>query len=287
MGLRIVFHHSDKDRERHLAGMFQAGARRHGHRVDLIPLQGGYPASGYDLAVMVGVKSEHLWRQSRAAGQRTLMLDKGYCRARGPHRTWEYWRMSLDAQQPTTTTLMHRPMLTDRLKTLGMEPKPWRVLGSTIIVAGSSAKFHAFHGLPDPTEWATRLIRKLRKLAGGREIIYRPKPSWQDAVPIPGSTYSPERDALGHLLTNAHCLVTYGSNACFDAIMAGVPAIILGDGVGAPISSTELTPTSVAAPIRSGDRTQWAANLAYHQWTEEEMQLGRCWPTIGEWIDAI
>lgn len=280
--MRIVFHHSSKDREGDLANAFADGARRHGHHVDLLPLRDGRPAFGYDLACMVGVKSRDLWNQSRAAGQRTLMFDKGYARHRGPKRTWEYWRVSLDAQQPTMTTLMKFAMPTDRCETITPEIHDWNRGGSGIILAGSSAKYHSFHRLPDPTTWARAVVEELRRHTG-RRIIYRPKPSWRDAVPIKGTIFSPPHEQLGAMLREAFALVTHGSNACVDAAVAGVPSIILGPGVAWPISSHKLK--AIETPLRQ-PRHQWLANLAYHQFTEAEMASGFAWSTIGGWIDA-
>lgn len=279
--MRVVFFHSDKDRERDLAHAFGAGVIAQGEEFEARPLGGAQDFARVDLACMVGVKSAELWRAARSAGARTLMLDKGYSRHRGPARTWEYWRISLDAHQPTGTTLL-RPMPRDRL---AMHPLKWRKAraGNPIIIAGSSAKYHAFMGLPDPTAYAEGLIGTL-KARTRRPIIYRPKPSWRDAEPIEGVQYSPAHEALGALLAEAHALVTHGSNACLDAMLAGVPSVVLGDGVMASISSRSLDEIERPRMASKPDRVQLLANLAYHQWTEAEMAEGRAWGVIRSWL---
>lgn len=284
--MKVAFHHSDKPREQALAQAFGAGVRAHGHDFELRRLGPDQRIGDCDLACMVGVKSAELWRRTKRSGTRTLYLDKGYSRHRGPSRTWEFWRVSLDRHHPTLTTL-DIPMPSDRLEAMGLEIKPWRRLGcGPIIIAGSSAKYHDFYGLPDPTRWAAKIIRQISK-ATSRHITYRPKPSWRDAVPIEGAEFSPSSENLGPMLENAHAIVTHGSNACFDAMVAGVPSIILGEGVALAISDTDFSRIDrPGIPKRDERRIQLLANLAWHQYTEAEMAEGVAWNTIQGWLNA-
>lgn len=279
----IAFHYSSKQREIDLASAFGGGARLMGHDVEYRPLGQG-PIGECDLAVMVGVKSRDLWLASRAAGVRTLMIDKGYRRHRGDGRVWEYWRLSLDAHHPTGTTL-DRPMPHDRAAALDLPLRPFRVRSGPILIAGSSAKYHAFYDLAEPNSYYSKLIRKLGK-ATHREIVYRPKPSYRDARPIAGSRYSPGKEQLSNLFADSYCLITHGSNACFDALVYGVPSIILGDGVTKSLSATEIHPLDQLSYPTEDARMQLLANLAYHQWTESEMASGAMFVTLGEWLNA-
>lgn len=281
--MHVVFCHSDKDREVALAHSFLKGARRHGHTTQMIPLGDEALQAEGDLVCMVGVKSKRLWEAVRARGHHTLMFDKGYSRHRGANRTWEYWRLSLDAHQPTMTTLMRVDRPSDRFEAMGWELAPWREDNDgPIVFAGSSGKYHEFYDMPEPTEWARGVIRQIRKLTS-RPIIYRPKPSWKEAVPIKGSIFSNPNETLGAQLASAWALVTHGSNACVEAAVAGIPSIVLGNAVARPISTTVLK--FIEEPEMEY-REQWLANLAYQQWTEAEMASGEAWLTVGEWINA-
>lgn len=82
----------------------------------------------------------------------------------------------------------------------------------------------------------------------------------------------------------AHILVTHGSNACLDAMMAGIPSIILGPGVMGPISSRDLADLEHPRMAGKAERSQLLANLAYHQWTEAEMASGLAWGVIRGWL---
>lgn len=279
-----VFYHSEKEREIRLAEALAAGMPSSAGRVELRPRGACPDMSGIDLAAFVGIKSAKLMRAARDQGVRTMTFDKGYSRHRGPNRTWEYWRASLDAHQPTETTLMRKSYPRDRYCEMGWSMRPWRRKGRKIIIAGSSAKYHEAMGLDNPNTYARGLIKQIRQRSR-RPIVYRPKPSWKGAKPLKKAEFSDHREHIGSVLREAHCLITYGSNACFDAIAAGVPAIVLGDAVARPICSTSIDDIEQPMMVRDGDRIQWAANLAYHQWTEAEMAAGDSWPTMEGWLD--
>jgi hypothetical protein len=283
--LKIAFWHSSKPRERILADAFADGVRESGDTCEKISLGAPlemYPMPPYcDVAVMVGVKSRELYRAHTRAGIHVLYLDKGYTRhaAPGDVKLWEYWRVSLDAHHPTEWIADQRSP-DDRLDRLDLVMQPWRKHGDEkhIVLAGSSAKYHEFYGLKEPSGWARKVIAALRELTD-RPIVYRPKPSWSDAVPIAGATFSQGQKSIDEELIGAHLLVTHGSNAVFEAVLLGVPCIVLGEAVAKPLSDTELTKASVADPRLATykERHQWLANLAYWQWTMPEIAAGKMW----------
>jgi hypothetical protein len=280
--MRVVFFSSDKPREQALGAAFLRGARLGGHKPILRELCAEPDVSDVDAVAMVGVKSKRLYDLTCAAGAVPIMLDKGYVRTRrSGSRVWEYWRISVGGHHPTQTSLMSRKMPTDRWDALGLDVAAWRVRGNQVVIAGSSAKYHAFYGLPEPNEYYYDLVLDLQARTD-RPIIYRPKPSFKDAQPIEGTEFSTGDETINDVLWGAHALVTHGSNACFEAALLGVPSIVLGDGVAAPLSSHSVD--DVENPIR-GKREQWLANLAYHQFTETEFADGTAWAHIGRWVE--
>lgn len=278
--MKITFWHSDKPRERILADAFAAGVKAHGDECELRRLLPEPQLADCDVAVMVGVKSRELFRLHWSAGAHTLMIDKGYLRhaADGPVKVWEYWRTAIDAHHPTAKLMdVTRPF--DRLEQLQLPMKPWRKQGRHIVIAGSSAKYHEFYGTKEPTAYTQKLVRQLRTLTS-RDIVYRPKPSWKEAVPIDGTSFSAPPESIEQVLHGAHCMVTHGSNACFEAVVLGIPCVILGDGVAKPISSTELEKIEDPAIAPTSQRYQWMANLAYCQWTMSEFASGEAWAIL-------
>jgi hypothetical protein len=280
--MKVCFWMSDKPRERLLADAFLDGVRSLGDEGFARALLPAVEIADCDVAVMVGVKSRELFRAHWNAGIHIVYLDKGYTRhaAASPVKLWEYWRVAIDAHQPTASLKIARPH--DRVDALGLEVKPWRPLTPKghILIAGSSAKYHEFYGLHDPTRWSKKLIRGLRENGVTRHIIYRPKPSWRDAVPISGSRFSALPETIEEVLEGAHVLITHGSNACFEAILAGVPVLNLGEAAAGPIAEGYLR--NIEDPFVPTDvqRADWLARLAYSQFTMREFATGEAWRVI-------
>lgn len=275
--MRITFFHSDKTREVLLAEAFAAGARSHGDQVVLRPLTPEHEvATECDVACMVGVKSKELFWKHWREGIHTIYMDKGYTRhtISGPIKLWEYWRVAVDAHHPTK--ILNRPRPSDRMEKLGIEINPWRNSGENIVFAGSSEKYHNFYGLKDPTRFAGKVVAKIKTISN-RTIVYRPKPSWKDAVPVSGARYSTAADSIEDVLSNAHVLVTHGSNACFEAILMGVPCIIIGEAVAKPISSSRLSDVDKPFMATEEQRIAWVSSLMYCQWTMQEFATGEAW----------
>lgn len=281
--MRVVFLQANKPREQGIADAFVAGLRRHGVRADKLIVQGDTDLPiETDAVCMFGVKSRKLWDWYRRTGVQILYFDKGYIR-RGPDSN--AMRVSVNAHHPTRW-LMAADHSADRFDRLGLEVKPWRKSGSRVIFVGSSAKYHDFHGLLEPTEYAQRIIRRIRKQTN-RDVVYRPKPSWGDAVPIEGTAFAQDRRiTIESLLEGAHALVTHGSGACFEAMLAGVPSVVLGDAVARPISSTELEDVVDPLIASDQDRLKLLSNLAYWQWTLPEMESGAAWDFLRQHLGS-
>lgn len=287
--MRVVFWYSEHlERERRLAGVLGDGVRGCGDLFDA-RVKVGPPKEedkeGVDCAIFVGVKNRKLFKFYRAAGVPVLYMDKPYFRetpGRPPPWHWRgaqywMWRVSLNSHQPV-----------DFLEKEGLSEERWNEFrvpwvkdwqkegeGNHVIWAGSSTKYHEFHGLLHPTKYAEWVVEEVRKRTD-RPIIYRPKPSWHEATPIFGTRFE-NKGLLQPLLKEAHCLITHGSSACVDAVLAGVPTIILGEAVTKKISSTDLG--DVVSPRRTRYKRvlRLMHSLAWCQWSLDEIQQGEFW----------
>lgn len=281
--MKVVFICSNKDREALLAENFLLGVTKLGDEVEIVdksPMKIGVPDG--DVFCMVGVKSHKIFPLVREAGKQVLFFDKGYFRHRGETRTWEYWRIAVNAHHPTEyiAKAKHGPARWNRISRRRVDKHiRWRGYGLQIVYAGSSAKYHAFCGLPDPTEYARDVIAQI-KAVSERPIVYRPKPTWMEAVPVQGSHYSPREESIADALKNAWCVVTNGSNACFDAVLQGVPCIVLGEGIAKPISSHSIADVENPYLATESQCSQWLANIAWTMFTEVEMASGLAWMAL-------
>ena len=286
--MRVLFIASTKNREKDLAQAFCNGVIAGGDYAEWSCKRVGdiERFAQFDAVGMVGVKSRKFWNAVIAAGAVPIMFDKGYVRERrSDKRVWKFWRVSIGAHQPVELMAdQHSP--SDRWNSLGLDVMDWTGGGSTILLAGSSAKFHEFNGLPDPTWWARRAVKDIRRITR-RKIVYRPKPSWREARPIDNAELSGPKDSLLERLREARCIITYGSNISFDGVLQGVPSIVLGGGIGRPISSTSIADVRRPLKVKDKVRRQWLHNIAYWQWTEDEMATGEAWeflrPFVQKW----
>lgn len=276
------FIQKEKQIEVNLSRAFIRGLKRHGDSGRIISTKDKTTIADADVAAIVGIKSAKLFHANRGAGKHTVLFDKGYVRhdeagALGAGSVWHQTRAAVDAHHPTKK--MNRGYPHDRANRSGLKISPWRTNGEYILLAGSSAKYHRFYEEDDPTEYARKVASEIRKHTD-RPIYYRPKKSWKPAVEITGTVWARTTDPIKHQLESAWALVTHGSNACFEAMLYGVPSIILGDGVAKPISSTSLE--DIENPTMAGmdERKQWLADLMYQQWTLAEYASGEAWDTI-------
>lgn len=236
------------------------------------------PSADTSVACFFGVKGRSLsiLRDHQNMKIPTLYFDKGYTREKGESGHTLYSRVSVNSTEPTAY-MMRQPREGKRAKKLGIKLLD-RVRGENghILICGSSAKYHEFHKLEDPNTYAEGLVRKIRKHSQ-RQIIYRPKPSWKDARPIPGASFSHGTCSIVDALRGCHAVVTHGSASAMDAILAGVPALCLGKGIATPVSEGDIEKIEEPFWPNSSDLLTWLCALAYCQWTADELRSGEAW----------
>lgn len=195
----------------------------------------------------------------RLAGLHYIHADLGYWdRKRGRGDFDSNHKIVVDGRHATSYfRRIKRPH--DRLAG-APQIQPWKNGGRHIVLAGLSAKGAVGSGLR-PMSWENETIEKLRKLTD-RPIFYRPKPSWKEARPIRGTTFSPGTDSIEVALQGAHALVTLHSNAALDALAAGVPICAV-EGLSSTMSGSLET---IETPWRPDDRQQFFADVGYQHW---------------------
>ena len=293
--MKAAFFRSDKTRERVVADAFSTGVNACGDTGvvisdnDIKSMGGLVPAStDIDVAAIMGISraAKRYFQEFLSAGKHTVYIDKGLTRHgddKYGNRLPKYYRVSVDSFQ-ATAYFMKKDRPPDRWETFGYEMKPWQKVGKDghIVVAGGSEKYSFWHEHEGgATGWAWRVIEEIRKYTR-RPIVYRPKPSWADAVPIKGTKFSRPPTVLTQELQNCHALVTFGSNSAVTSICQGVPVFVLGDGIARPMGLSDLSKIESPLYPSDQDRMRWARCLAYAQWSLEEMESGECWKVLRE-----
>lgn len=269
---------SGKDREEGLALSLREGLAPFDDRVEVSPI-GDFagPDLEADVGAVFGLKgrSREVMDAYRAAGRHTIIFDKALIRVQ--HAAHKHLRVCIDGDSPLLY-LMRKPRPPSRWEALKLPLAKRRksTRGDDIILALSSQKYCTFHGLGDATEYARGIVRECRRLTS-RPIVYRPKPSWHEFKPVKGTRLSRPPEYLPSLLERGHVLVTHGSSAAIDAIIGGVPAITLGECAASPVAGKSLDAVDAPPFPDEEARLEWLINLAWCQWSVDELKSGAAW----------
>lgn len=132
---------------------------------------------------------------------------------------------------------------------------PWRDGGDHIVVCPQSDEFMmCVEGFSE--KWEQWIARRLRMYTT-RPLRVRKKG---------------EKRPLADDLKNAWALVTHTSAAANEAIIAGIPAFTTGLCAATSMSNHDLA--AIERPKCPDGREQWAAAVAAHQWTLDELRQG-------------
>lgn len=251
-----------------------AGIRRMGDSVTIMKESEYTGVVTHDVAVFYGLEGNlpRIFLDYRAQTGRAVFVDLGYFGRREGGRWSGYHKVAVNARHPTAyfRTPAHN---FSRIARFDINGQDLRANGYHILLAGMGDKGAQADGY-EPEEWERAAIALLRKHTN-RPIHYRPKPSWKKARPIEGTVLSHRDRPIEEELRNCWAVVTHHSNVAVDAIVAGVP-VFCWAGVGTEFASRKLA--DIERPAWPDiDRQQWLADIAFTQWSIQEMREGHPW----------
>ena len=245
---------------------------------------------------MYGIQPEVFdrWLKLRQEGRDFYYIDNGYFSP--GHADDRYVRITKNALQCSgygTSDLK-------RLAAHEIDIKDWREptelagafrgsrqgypRGGKILITCQSGWWYIQHGTTLQA-WLDRVVAEIREHTD-REIKVRLKPNAQYQSPpntmFKGDLTAPDDDIpFEEDLKEAFCVVTHASNTAVEAILAGVPAFVLGQCAAQPFAGNDLK--LIEAPFfGSGDRWNWAGVLADNQWTPKEIREGKAWADLSK-----
>jgi len=228
-----------------------------------------------DVAVVFGVyKSKvatsyprgEVIRRQREAGKDVVVIDSGYLKRGGGADS--YYMVGLNGLNGRAD-FRNKNMPYDRFKALGIEVKP-RQEGKHILLCGQ-VPWDASVDHIDMAAWLDNAVAEINRVTD-RPIVFRPHPKYPNAI-VGGCAHSME--SLEDDLKNCHAVVTFSSNTAVEAAIQGIPVFAFDEGsMALPVANTKWA--KLKDPCLP-DRTQWLNNLAYCQWTPEEMSKGLPW----------
>lgn len=247
------------------------GVRKSGDAVQICSSD-GFRAPCSDVAVFYGFDGslQRVFRAYREAGRPAVYVDLGYWGRVEGGKFAGYHKVSVNGRHPTAY-FQSRRHDDRRFSKFRLTIEGWRA-GRSILLAGTSEKGALVDGFK-AEEWERQAIALLRQHTD-RPIIYRPKPSWTGARPIEGAVFAHSMEDVALALNDCHAVVTHHSNVAVDGLIRGIPAFCI-DGVATPLALSDLS--LVESPKREGDRHRWACDIAYCQFTVEEMRAGVVW----------
>ena len=215
----------------------------------------------------VGVMYGWRYRSLLKKHNRFAYVDLGY---------WNrhlYWRVAANDWSPVKS--MSRGMPSDRFDSLGVRILPEHG-GDSVLVLGMSAKACADHGL-SYMSWERKVCAQL--LRQGATVMFRAKPKDRMARPIEGTSMV-QFESLQSLFARSSMVVAHHSNGCVEAVAAGCAVHCV---YGA--ASLRNVPLSEwKDPPKIAGREQFLYDVAYTQWTTEEMRSGEAWRHMREGV---
>jgi len=191
----------------------------------------------------------------------------------------EYHRVGLNHFMRGLGDFKNENSPSDRFEKLGLEIKPWRKKGNHILIVGQNMFDASLFGI-DFEWWVKNTIQHLRRHTD-RPIVFRDHPENKDQMKNLIDTYKwcnvsySNEGTINDDLKNAHCTVAYTSGSSIDSILAGVPVIPCNEcNFVWSISSHQLS--EIENP-KLGEREQLLYDLAYAQWSVEEIKQGKPW----------
>ncbi len=274
--LSVIIYKGDSRRAHAICESMVSGITRAGDRVlKVIPADKYTGIVGADVAVFYGLKDNlmKVYRDYTKARKKTILVDLGYWGRTDGGRLKGYHRIVANSLHPNYYFQMFKHS-SDRFNKFKIEIKPRDKTGKHVLLAGMSEKAAWVYGLK-PLQYERYLINEIRKYTDA-PIIYRPKPSWKDAKPIPGTIYSPPTDSIEKALLESYLVVSHHSNVAIDAILHGKSCIVSGHGVGMSVSSPFSNIKDPYFPYEE-KRHQWLYDIAYTQWSVKEIVDGKPW----------
>jgi hypothetical protein len=225
----------------------------------------------YKSKVPISFPRGEIFRQQRSKNKDVIVLETGYInRGDGLNHHYAAGFNGLNGR----ADFRNQGMPDDRVMILrrqyGLRCLDWRKDGNHILLCGQ-VPWDASVDHVDYPSWLHFTAGQI-KHRSDRPVIFRPHP--QAKMSLAGCEQSRKATLLEDL-ENCWAVVTFNSNSSVESIIEGVPAFTFDAGAMAKGVANHWL-DQIESP-QMPDRHQWLADLAYAQWTLEEMKEGKAW----------
>ena len=241
---------------------FAEGLRR--HRINA-SIESGYDSVDCDLVVFWGhgKKQQTIGQIQREKELHYLVMERWFFGGDFEHISLGYDGLNgqadfCNANSPPDRWEPHKHLM-----------KPWNPGGEYVLLIGQVPGDNSCSHV-NIQQWYVESVMKARAIQD-LPVVFRHHPKYQNPV-IPCGIEVMD-GSLEDCLKGAACVITFSSTVGVDALLAGKPVVAA-------------DPISMAWPLAGHnveeippvlDRQQWAYDLAYTQWTEQEIRTGAAW----------
>lgn len=244
------------------AQLLAAGCRAHGIAASVEPRQ-FHPKTH-----LVACWGWRIGKRLREAGHEVLVMERGYLGDRfswtslawnGLNNRAEFDRIPQDGGE------RFRKHFGDLLQ-------PWDPTGSYTLIVGQVRGDMSLQGR-NLTPWYEEQVRRLPG-----EKVFRPHPESLRKGHVDEAPAGARRDSgpLLPSLKGARLVSTFNSNTGVESVLAGKPTLV--EDCGSMAWHVRNAPDD---PDSEQDRAGWAAQLAWKQWTADEIRSGFAWDHVG------
>ena len=236
----------------------------------------GFEYKPSDIAVVFGIYKSKVpvsWprgkviSQQRSKNKDVIVLETGYInRGDGENHHYAAGINGLNGR----ADFRNQGMPPDRLGKLWVDVKPWRRDGKHILLCGQ-VPWDASVDHTDHVSWLQMAVGRCLSHSD-RQVRFRPHPLGQ-IPPLEGCEYS--TGSFKEDLKDCWAVVTFNSNSAVEAAIEGIPVFAFDRGsMALPIANWKWDALESPGTPR---RKQWLQDLAYCQWTLDEMREGQAW----------
>ena len=234
-----------------------------------------------------------VWERFKSANKPVIVLEVGAIKRNAT------WRCGING---ITGDAYHGPTgnADDRFKQFGLELKPWRQQSGHIVICGQhddSAQWQT-HNNTSVAKWIYDTVESWRAHDTQSTFIIRPHPrnkfSWTELGPpdrlgwstikYPNKVQNTYDDFdFEKVLEDAKLVINYNSNPAIEAVLAGVPIMTHESSRCWPVAN----PIEYTEQYAKPERQQWANDLCYTEWTEQEILTGLPFKRIRQKLEDL
>jgi len=240
---------------------FEAGIVKHGH--DVV-----YGTKTGDVAVIWSMLwygrmdgNRQIWNHYRSLNKPVIVLEVG---ALQREITWKIGINGINLG----SYFYNSGNDNQRRSKLRINLKPWRQQGSDIIVCCQHGKSEQWKDQPSVNGWVESIVNEIKQVTD-RNIKVRPHPRFP--FKFEGQYLKTKTNFLDDL-TTAWAVVNWNSNPGIQSIINGVPAFVGPTSLAYPVANKNLSTINTPELF---DREQWINDLAWTEWTVDEMTRGK------------